>query len=256
MFSYLEPIYKQNMILSAQILQDNAMYVHNSIKNIYLDYSDGIISGVEIEITDAYIMVHPGLIKYNHMLFSLNEVIQIPYENSGETTFLRIRFKDPVEVNGGISYGGELILTHEETEFFYDMELGRFTASKGARLYYNTESFSKLALMYDNFDIRFVKYAGVGEPTISPLVTSLFAKEMMKKKLSDMWDVSFTMKCLEKTPVSREVIKAYIKQKTNKEVTDITNLQIYKELEQILTKPTSTEPFQRRESQMRRIIVD
>ncbi len=256
MFKYIEPVYKQNMILTADVLQEHTEYAHDIMKNIYMNYSDGIIAGVEITVTDACIKVGQGVVKHQNVLYSLDEAVSIPYEHTGELTFLRLRFADPVEQDGGIYYEAELVLTQEHTEFPYEMELGRFIASHGASLYKNTSSFTKLSLSYDNFDIRYVKYAAVEEATISPLITTLFAREMLDKNPTDVYDIAFLMQCMNKQPVAREVIKAYIQGKTHKKYTEITNEQIYRELEQILKQPVTQGRFQTRDNAMRRVIVD
>lgn len=256
MFKYIEPVYKQNMIVTAEMLQGHTKYAQDMVKNMYMDYADGILSGVEITVTDTCIKVGQGMVKHRGILYSLDEPICIPYEHTGELTFLRLRFADPIEQNGGICYEAEFVMTQDATEFPYEMELGRFVAMEGARLYKNTSSFSKLSVYYDNFDIRFVKYAAVDEATVSPLVTTLFAREMMAKNPTDVYDVAFSMQCMHKQPVSREVIKAYIQAKTHTKWDVITNEEIYTELEKILKQPITQGRVAVREQTMRRMIVD
>ena len=256
MFRYIEPVYEKNMILTAEVLQEHTDYAHNLVKNAYIDYSDGIISGVNIEITDAYIKVYPGLIKHNQVLYCLKKTVSVPYDHNGKLTFLRIRFLDPIEQEGGILYETEIVLTNDHTEFLYEMELGRFIASPGATLYKTTSAFSQLALQYDQFDIRFVNYAAVGVPTVSPVVTTLFARELLAKHTNEVYDVAFAMQCMSGQVVARDVILAYIQAKTGKKIEGLTNEQIYKELEQIIKQPVATGRFQNREHLARRVIVD
>lgn len=256
MFKYMEPLYKENMILTAQVLQEHTDFAYQLVKNVYADYSDGIISGVEIAITDAYIQVKPGLIKHNQILYSLKETIHIPYEHRDARTYLRIRFLDALERDGSVCYETDLVLSEDAAEFPYEMELGRFIASNGATLYKNETDFFKLAVAYDNFDIRYVKYAAIKEPTISPVVTTLFGKELMKKHTTDVYDVAFAMQCMSRQPIAREVIVNYIQEKIHKKFETISNEQIYIELEKILRQPVMQGRFQTREQPFRKIIVD
>lgn len=256
MFKCIEPLYRNNMILTAEMLQEHTDYAYEMVQNAYVDYSDGIISGVEIQITDAYIQVNPGLIKHNKVLYSLNEAIRVPYEHCDVETFLRIRFLDAVERDGSVCYETELIISEDATEFPYEMELGRFIASRGAVLYKQETDFFKLAVPYDNFDIRYVRYAAINEPTISPVVTMLFGKELLAKRTTDVYDVAFAMQCMSGQTIAREVIETYIQLKLNKKCNKLTNEQIYNEFVQILKQPIVQGRFPMREQPLRRVVVD
>lgn len=256
MFRYIEPVYKNNMILKAQVLQEHTDYMYNLVKNAYTDYSDGIITGVDIDITDAYIKVNPGLIKHNQILYCLKETVSIPYEHNDELTFLRIRFLPPIEQDGGIVYETELVLTVDSTAFPYEMELGRFVASKGSRLYKDATDFSSLSVKYDRFDIRNVKYAAIGEATVSPVITTLFAEALLKKQTNDVYDVAFAMQCMNRQTVSRELIRNYIQVKTQKKTESLTNEQIYTEFEQILKHAVTASRMNTGNREIRRLIVD
>jgi len=244
------------MILTAQLLQEHTEHSYQVLQNMYVDYSDGIISGVDIQITDTHIQVMPGLIKHNRILYSLNKMIQLPYEHRGIETFLRIRFLDAVEREGSIFYETELVLSENATEFPYEMELGRFIAAQGAKLYKNTTEFTKLSVAYDNFDIRHVPYAASGASSISPVITTLFGKELLAKRTTDVYDVAFAMQCMSGQTIAREVIEAYIQLKLNKKCNQLTNEQIYHEFVQILKQPIVQGRFSAREQPLRRVVVD
>lgn len=244
------------MILTAQLLQEHTGHNNQVLQNAYVDYSDGIISGVDIQITDTHIQVMPGLIKHKHILYSMNKMTQLPYEHRGVETFLRIRFLDAVEREGSIYYETELVLSEDVTEFPYEMELGRFVAAQGAKLYKNTTEFAKLSVAYDNFDIRYVPYAAPGVSTISPVITTLFGKELLAKRTTDVYDVAFAMQCMSGQTIAREVIENYIQIKTNRRGRELTNEQIYQEFVQILKQPIVQGRFAMREQPLRRVVVD
>ena len=256
MFKYIEPLYKNNMILTAQLLQEHTGYSCQVLQNAYIDYADGIISGVDVQITDTHIQIMPGLIKHNQILYSLNEKIQLPYEHKGIETFLRIRFLDAVEREGSIYHETELVLSEDATEFPYEMELGRFTAAPGATLYKNVTDFSKLSVAYDNFDIRYVRYAAPRVSTVSPVITTLFGKALLDRRTTDVYDVAFAMQCMSGQTIAREVIENYIQIKTNRRDRELTNEQIYQEFVQILKQPVTQGRFLMREQPLRRVVVD
>lgn len=256
MFKYVEPLYKNSMILTAQVLQEHTDYAYHMLQNAYMDYSDGIISGVDIRITDAHILVNPGLIKHNGIIYSLSKTEYLPYEHRNVQTFLRIRFLDAVECEGSVCYETELILSEDAAEFPYEMELGRFIASSGATLYKNQTDFYKLAVIYDNFDIRYVKYAAVKEPTVSPVVTTLFGKALLDKHTNDVYDVAFAMLCRNGQPVARENIIEYIQIKMHREYEKLSNEQIYREFEKILGRSSMMGNVVARQQPVRKVIVD
>ena len=99
-------------------------------------------------------------------------------------------------------------------------------------------------------------YAAIIEPSISPVVTSLFGIELMKKHTTDVYDVAFAMQCMSRQPIAREVIVNYIQEKIHKKFETISNEQIYIELEKILRQPVMQGRFQTREQPFRKIIVD
>lgn len=256
MFRHVEPVYRENMIMTARIMQEHAEFGVDFAENMYADYSDGIISGVEIEISDVFLFIQPGIIKYKQKIYVLNKKVAIPYEHNEQLTFLRVRFLTPIEEQNGIVYESEVILTQEQEEFPYEMELGRFIATKGARLCNLIGSYEDLAVKYDRFDRRYVKYAAVGEPTIAPYITKAFAEALLNKKMNDVFDVAFAMQCLGGKPIAREVINAYIFSKTNKKISRMTNEEIYIAFDNILKQPTVSNRMNHKNTETRRLIVD
>lgn len=234
MFYHNKLQFAAKQVLKSELLQESADYAQEMLKHIYKGYSDGIIEGVEVAVEDEYIIVNPGIIKHNDILYHMKEKVRIPYEHSGKLTVLKIRFSDANQQEEKIQYDTEFMLTEEEELFPYEMELGRFISEKGATLQGEAENFEALSIKYNHFDIRKVPYAGKGVSTISPRITMLFAKALSAKQTENFYDIAFTMQCLTQKPIEREVIYYYLSKRLGKKQEEPSNEQIYQELLQIL----------------------
>lgn len=258
MFSYKKIDFHKNKVLKAELLQDSTDYTKEMLEHIYSNLSDGIIEGVNITVTDEYLTVHPGIIKYRGILYHMSKPEQISYEHTGKQTFLRLRFLEASQSEEGIQYNSEFVLTDVETVFPYEMELGRFVAEKGAVLYADYSNLESMATKYNQFDIRNVDYAGIGESTLAPEITFYFGKNLLKKHTENYYDIAFAMQCLNKRPVEREMIYSYLSARTGSVVEKLTNEEICEKFLEILHQSGNEKrQVQTHISQSnRRIIVD
>lgn len=258
MFSYKKIDFHKNKVLKAELLQESTNYTKEMLEHIYRNHSDGIIEGADITVTDEYLTVHPGIIKYKGILYHMSKPEQIPYEHTGEQMFLRLRFLEASQSEEGVQYNSEFILTDAETVFPYEMELGRFVAEKGAVLYADYSNLENMATKYNQFDIRNVDYAGIGESTLAPQITFYFAKSLLKKHTENYYDIAFAMQCLSKRPVEREMIYSYLSARTGSVAEKLTNEEICEKFLEILHQSGNEKrQVQTHISQSnRRIIVD
>ena len=252
MFTYEKIDFHKNKVLKAELLQESTDYTKELLEHIYRSYSDGIIEGGDITIDDQYLTVHPGIIKYKGILYHMSKEEQIPYEHSGRKMFLRIRFLEASQSEEGIQYHSEFVLTDIETAFPYEMELGRFVAERGAVLYGDRTDLEAMATKYNQFDIRNVPYAGIGESTLAPEITFFFGQNLLKKHTENYYDIAFAMQCLNKRPVEREMIYSYLSERTGSNQKEWTNEEICGLFLEILHR-SGTDHCPR---SIRRIIVD
>lgn len=258
MFTYKKIDFHKNKVLKAELLQESTDSAKEMLEHIYRNYSDGIIEGVNITVTDEHLTVHPGIIKYKGILYHMSKPEQIPYEHTGEQMFLRLRFLEASQSEEGIQYNSEFVLTDEENIFPYEMELGRFVAEKGAVLYADYTNLENMATKYNQFDIRNVDYAGIGASTLAPQITFYFAKSLLQKHTENYYDIAFAMQCLNKRPVEREMIYSYLSARTGSIAEELTNEEICENFLAILHQSGNEKrQVQTHISQSnRRIIVD
>lgn len=258
MFTYEKINFHKNKVLKAELLQEGTDYTKEILEQIYRNYSDGIIEGAGITVEEQYLTVHPGIIKYQGILYHMFQEERIPYEHSGRKMFLRIRFLEASQSEDGMQYNSEFVLTDTETSFPYEMELGRFVAETGAVLYGDYTDLETMATKYNQFDIRNVPYAGIGESTLAPKITFFFGKNLLKKHTENYYDIAFAMQCLNKRPVERELIYSYLSARTGRDYEKLTNEEICGLFLEILNRSGSekTPPLNNSLRSNRRIIVD
>lgn len=255
MFIHKETDFHKNKVLKADVLQESIDYGKEMLQHIYKNYSDGIISGAEISVNNGFLTVHPGIIKHGGILYHMSEKQEIPYEHSEKTMFLKIRFLEESQYENGIQYTSEFVLTDIEEVFPYEMELGRFVAEKGATLHMDYTNLESLKTRYNQFDIRNIPYAGIGESTLAPEITYSFGKILIKKSTQNYYDIAFAMQCLNKKPIERSMIYEYLTARMGADVEELTNEEICDKFLEILQE-AGTEKRIRNTKSDRRIIVD
>ncbi len=156
--------------------------------------------------------------------------------------YLKIRFFDEEKEIEGVKYLSEIILSEEGINQRDEIELCRFHLEKKAKLRSEYQDFADFSTKYNTINRIYVPYA----------------KKNMKKQKLQTEDVIFCMNILrDKKAVSRDLIITYIEKKTEKEVKDFDNYNLYLELLKILQEGSYEE--KKKEQRVRKpykIIVD
>ena len=236
MFHHDEYQFSANTVLTSAQLQETSRYAARMLNLLHAGYSDGIVAGAQVSVEDDFLLVSPGVIRHQAMLYYMDEKERIRYAHTGRKTILKLRFLDVQEQESGLFYDTELILSEEERLFPYEMELGRFWSEPGAQLRMNDDGWKDMATAHNYVDIRNVPYAAIGVSTISPAITYAFAREMEGKGAQTPYDAAFCIHCLTKKPVDREVIYRYLAACGEKGTPELTNEQIYQGLLNVLNR--------------------
>lgn len=238
MFYSSQTVFKSNTVLKAELLQESSDYAFEMFHHIYEAYSDGIIEGVQVEIGEQELILHPGMLKYQGVLYHMGTPMRIPYEATGIPTYLKLRFHDVLEEEEHIMRTTEVILTEDGTSFPYEIELGRFTLEKGAVLHNRYQNFADLTTRYNRFNIVHVPYAGRGGVTVSPEITYRFGKELLAGNSGNVYDIAFAMNCVGKEAIDREVICLYLEKRLGRDsYKTYSNEQFYQTFVRVLKKP-------------------
>jgi hypothetical protein len=204
--------------------------------NIYFkDNSDGIISGADIKIKDKYIYINEGIIKFKGVIYILNKEKKVEYFTTEEDVLIKIKIFNKQETNDFTVYDSEVFIDQEIELKGNELELGRFKLREGAKLRAEYKDFADYSTEYNVINRINVKYSGIENPTISPVIIKSFAKILISNS-QDNLDINFAMQCLNSKIVNRIVITSYLENRLKLNKENYNNEEIYKYLKLIAKK--------------------
>lgn len=226
------PLFKKGSILKKEMLENLKSFPRDFSEIYYKDFSEGIISGCDLNVEEYNIVVSRGIIKHNHKLYILDKDYKISYENFIGELILKIVFLDE-RIDNSFSYfeskielSPELILANNE------MELCRFKMKEGAKLRENYIDFSDFSTEFNTLNIINTKYSSYNSHTLHPKLIKNFAKFLIQKS-TDSEDYIFSILCLNSNIIQKEVVLQYINKKVALEEIELSNDEIYKILNKI-----------------------
>jgi hypothetical protein len=237
------------------MLEELRDYPRNLANYYFADYSEGIIAGVDLSIVDKSIRISEGIIKFNDLIYLLNEPITVDYTNNDEATVIKACFTESAEQEGLQVCGSEVVLDNqlslEEDEF----ELGRFKLRTGARLKDSYNDFKDFDIEYNTLNLINVKYAAPGGATLHPDIVTKFA-EIIYNNSEQVIDDIFAAQCLNSRVVSRQLLLNYITRRLDVAKKNYNNRELYDFLKQILNSLSFTTPQPEEKPKRQKIIVD
>jgi hypothetical protein len=199
------------------------------------EYSNGIISGCDIDVTDDFIKIKKGLIKYKDVLYLLKEDQKVKYECNNQMMILKVKFLPLAKDNDFIKNTTEVCLDGKLELEENEIEICRFKLRTGAKLRTKHVDFDDLRTEYDTVNTINAPYAAYGESSLNPNISRRFGQELLKCNLSEAWDISFGMTCIQsKEPIQKEIIVSYLIYKINTEMKDYSNEDLYYYLLEVL----------------------
>jgi hypothetical protein len=202
----------------------------------YGEYSDGILAGCALFERDMNIGVTGGLVKYAGRVYALKGRESVPYRPTDAWTVLKIRFGGEEKSRDFLRYTGSLALDDNTSILPNETELGRFKLKQGSRLRTEYTNFRDMETEYDTVNLIGVPYAGIGEPTLSPVIMTHFAKEAYSHA-GEPLDMAFCTACLAGDGVmSRESIRMYLMRRLKLPDKPFDNAELHKRLADILAE--------------------
>lgn len=212
MFIESYPKFERDMILKAEMLENIKNYPRNLVHLLYQKYSDGILCGTGIQVVeDKNIVVEPGLVKYKGIIYYHTTKEIILCEPLGIEQILVVHFEEQADNINDITYTTQFLLKKDGKVEENEMELCRFILKEGAVLRKDYQDLRDMATLHNTVNIILTPFAGIGSATLSPEITYRFGQEMMKFKLTDAFDVSFVMHCMQQETIQKEVIEQYVR---------------------------------------------
>ena len=237
MFENNYPLFNSGRLLKIDMLKELRDFPREFFNINFEKYSDGIIGGCSLEVTDDFIIVKKGIIKHNNILYLLKEDATVAYECNNKLTILKIKFLPETKDSDFQRNSTEIYLDENIEVKENEMEICRFQLRSGAHLRIDHVDFNDLATEYDTVNFIYAPYAAYEESSLCPEILRRFGSELLKCKVEDPWDVAFGMNCLQsKEPIQKEIIIYYLAYKLNIEEKEYSNEDIYYYLLDVLNK--------------------
>ncbi len=252
------PNFNDGVVLRAKALQTLADYIFVLPSLLRAGYGDGVVSGLEVTEAKGNIVVSSGIICVKSQLFLIDEPISIPYHKTNKTTYLKLQYVGDKKQKNFTEYIFSIELS--EVECGKDeYELCRFKLQEGAKLRYIYDDFEDLCTEFDTINIINTPHSSKLHPTLNLNILKFFANEMLTILEKDILDTAFCMNILgANEPLNIEVVVLYIEIKTNNKIEEITNINIYNLLLQILKnqQKSKSETKEVKINKKRQIFID
>lgn len=255
------PLFESGHILRREMLTATADYAFKFSELLYEGYSDGIISGCRLTTTADTIIVNPGMLIHQGIIYLIKEPMAAAYFPTDTTCVLKLDFLGESREENFVYYDIELRIDERTTMTEKQIELCRFKLQQGAVLRHLYVDFEDRGTEYDTLNIIHTPFAAKGNPTLSPEITQAYAMELMQTSSKDPIDIAFAMQALDmRQPLAAEMIMAYLNARYDVlwQQANITNEFLYKILVKLLCdiKHGNAQKGSRAQTQRRKIIID
>jgi len=236
-FLNIYPVFEKKRLLKKEMLENIRDYPRNLFGILYQDYSDGVLSGCNLEADNGGVVIKPGILYYKGIPYVLEEPWRVPCKPEGRLVYLKVRFLDKSTGIGQVEYLTKIYLDEVKPDNNQEIELGRFKLQEGARLRTDYVDYYDYSTEFDTVDRIHVPYAAPGEKYgIWPRLLKCYAKTMMKYSVQNSLDCAFCMNCLQlREAMPYEMVRVYLNSRLGQEE-EYTNEEIYLGLKRILSQ--------------------
>lgn len=253
------PVFESGCVLTREML--------DLMQNLSLDlswlslagYSDGIVSGCQVSMTDNVISVERGIVKHGDHVFFVPAYMNAVVAPGNEWHVLQFRFGEAVREDNFLVRKLTLEIADHVNGGPDALEVCRFRLQTGAHLRNQYRDFNDLNTEYDTINEIYAKWSGYGKETVSVRVLNCFAKEALKRGVQLPQDEAFIQMILNLggRSMARDSIQFYLSTRLAKPYKEMTNMEIYTGLGEVLRNLRSVkEHTVGRPRDDRRIIVD
>ena len=231
------PQFTEMRFLKNEILRNLRDFPRDVVNILTANYSDGVIAGLDLTVTDEVIRISPGIVKNQERLLLLGERMEIPYQENGKKQILKLVFEEPYKEADFSGQKAGISLSDNIEPQKAEMELARFQLEKGAYLRSEYQDLLDFSTGYNTLNLVYQPYSSIGETTIHPRILQYFARELLSYRIENPQDTTICFQILNQSySISKEVLGAYFQMRLQEEVTVTDNVGIHEKLVQILEK--------------------
>ena len=221
------PFFKRGEILDSQILENLRDTPYEFYSLAYNNFFNGVITGLSICVEKNFIIIKPGIIKYNNYYYRINKTIKIEVPLEDGDYILKIKFNSEklVDLEKYSEHSLEVLLDLNEANKDGEMELGRIKRREGAEIK-NLEGFLGIEKEY-NLISEINKPQSIENGIVPSInILKLFARKMIENKETEPMDENFCMNIL-CGKITREALDIYLMKKLNVDSMNSSNEEIY-----------------------------
>jgi len=251
-------MFERGRIMKKELLLAMRDYSFGMARLQFNDWTDGIISGCNISVSDTRLTVEPGMLKFNKFIYMMTEPQHLYYEPTEQVIVVKIRFSTfEATSTDYMRYCGKLVLDHSTALAENELEVCRFKLKQGSRLRNEYTGFEDIQTEFDTVNLAHATWAGIERSGLALPILRQFAKEALACWLTEPWDISFCSQCLSGETVHRGVVEAYAKAHGERVTGDESGIELYDMLVNILNKLKRNARKPQQEGRKRpRIVVD
>lgn len=253
MFQSNEPIFENHGLLRASALTEAVSYERKNEELRYRGYANGILDGVRMNVEEDCLIVNPGRIWYEGHVYIMTEKVRIELGScKNQMSMIKVRFHEPQIKNGIYVRSSEIVISHDLEIRGNELELCRFHLQNGAKLRNDYQDLVDFCTIYDTIQIVDAPFAALGEPSVSPEITTYFGRELYQRDLEHPYDVMMAMECVKGQTIQREMLILYIGKRLNRRIDQIGNTELVRGMAKILeqTKAGQRRMLRQRETRM------
>lgn len=256
MFQYQYPQFEPKRLLRIEMLEQVRDYPRHYLNLFYQDFGDGIVSGCKITWDKGRLTLSPGMIYRNGNLYFMEKAYSLECLAEDKLQYFKVQFLTEVKESGKVTGNTRVMLDDRIPDPACEMELCRFRLQDGARLRDKHENFEDYATEYDTVNLIHAPFAAKGRNTLNPEILMQFAKETVRNRTADPYDVSFAMNIMANNgAIPAECIIAYLKIHLDEIGKESNNLELYRGLLKTLREQSHGVRRNDRDHQVRKGIL-
>lgn len=260
MKGYKIPIFQRGNLLTQEMLDAMKCYMTEVSAAMYIDYSDGIIAGMQIQVSDGLLTIGKGMVKYQDTLIVSTEDMVVPVHAKNAVQIVKLVMADKeigaefetIEMN--------LVIDDETEKKANEIEVCRMRVQEGAKLRCEYTTYEDMATEFDTINIIHADWAAYKSKGIHPDILEHFAREAKQCKRKETLDICFLQQIygMSQATCQRQLLTLYIEERLGSSQLEDTNEAIYYNLGKVLKMMKTGSPIRkttRETRELRTIIV-
>lgn len=249
MFENIYPIFERKRLLKIEMLGNLRDYPRDFFNIMYQNYSNGVLAGTELYVTNDAITIGPGILFWKGIPYVMRTECNLNYEATEQVSYLKVKFLDKQQSVERLVYLTEIYISAEPAKDGQELELARYKLQKGARLRTDYTDFFDYDTEFDTLNRIHMPYASVESSTIWPKVTKTFARTLLGYSVKDSLDCTFCLSCLQADQgVAAEMICQYLNIRLDNRRDVYSNYEIYQALGRILAELSGVKTIRQQEN--------